>query len=141
MSDKIFIDTNIFVYAFLDTDDKPGNIKHQKSVNLLKKIIAETIPIISTQVLTEYYSALVKNKIKDDIIQRSAKELTNCVDIVPLTKDTVIESYAIKNKYGFSHWDSLIVAAALNSHCTVLYTEDMQHDQLIENQLRILNPL
>ncbi len=50
-------------------------------------------------------------KIKDDIIQRSAKELTNCVDIVSLTKYTVIESYAIKNKYGFSHWDSLIVAA------------------------------
>ncbi len=60
MSDRIFIDTNIFFYAFLDTDDKPGNIKHQNSVNLLKKIIADTTPIISTQVLTEYYSALVK---------------------------------------------------------------------------------
>ncbi len=132
MSDRVFIDTNIFVYAFLDTDNEPGNIKHQKSVNLLKKIVAVTVPIISTQVLTEYYSVLVKNKINDNIIQQSAKELADCVNIVPLTKETVIESYVIKNRYGFSHWDSLIVTAALNSHCTELYSEDMQHNQLIE---------
>ena len=46
----------------------------------------------------------------------------------------------IRLKYKYSYYDSLIIAAALESKCTVLYSEDMQHDQIIESTLQIINP-
>ncbi len=44
-------------------------------------------------------------------------------------------------RYGYSYWDSLIIATALQNDCSILYSEDMQHNQLIEGKLRIINPL
>ena len=46
----------------------------------------------------------------------------------------------ISARYGFSFWDSMMVAAALDNHCSVLYSEDMQNDQIIEKRLQIVNP-
>jgi predicted nucleic acid-binding protein len=46
----------------------------------------------------------------------------------------------ISDRYGFSYWDSLIVAAALDAGCAVLYTEDLQNGQTIDSALRIINP-
>ena len=43
-------------------------------------------------------------------------------------------------KYGFSFWDSMIVAAALDNHCSILYSEDLHHEQIIEGKLQIVNP-
>lgn len=57
-----------------------------------------------------------------------------------ITKDSLRHSFAISIKYGFSHWDSLIVAAALEAECTTLYSEDMQHGRVIEGRLTIINP-
>ena len=44
-------------------------------------------------------------------------------------------------KYSLSYWDSMIVAAALEASCTVLYSEDMQNGLLVDQRLRIMNPL
>lgn len=140
MKDKVFIDTNIFVYAFLDTDDSIHHTKHLKAVDFLKQFSTDNQVIISTQVLSEYYSALLKNKISDEDIQESAKQLINSISVVPLSKHTVIESYSIKNKYHYSYWDSLIITSTLQNNCSELYSEDMQHHQKIENQLNIINP-
>jgi predicted nucleic acid-binding protein len=140
MKDKIFIDTNIFVYAFLDTDDSSQHAKHLKAVEFLKQFDANSQVIISTQVLSEYYSALLKNKINDEDIQESAKQLVNSIEVVSVSKNIVMDSYSIKNKYRYSYWDSLIISSALQSNCTVLYSEDLQHNQKIEKQLSIINP-
>ena len=43
-------------------------------------------------------------------------------------------------KYNYSFYDSLIIAAAIESGCSILYSEDMQHNQLIEEKLKIVNP-
>jgi predicted nucleic acid-binding protein len=140
MKDKAFIDTNIFVYAFLDTENSTCHAKHLKAVDFLKIFHSGTEVIISTQVLSEYYNVLLKNKINDAEIQESAQQLVSAIDVVSLSKKTVFDSFAIRNRYHYSHWDSLIIASALEHDCTVLYSEDMQHDQRIEEQLRIINP-
>jgi len=57
-----------------------------------------------------------------------------------LSVDTIRKSWKIKLRHLFSIYDSLIVASALEAGCTTLYTEDLQHDQLIEGKLRIVNP-
>ncbi|MFI3120268.1 MAG: PIN domain-containing protein [Methylococcaceae bacterium] len=140
MKDKAFIDTNIFVYAFLDSENSAGHAKHLKAVDFLKPFHSGTEVIISTQVVSEYYSALLKNKIDDDEIQQSAQQLASAIDVVSLSKRTVFDSFAIRNRFHYSYWDSLIIASALEHNCTILYSEDMQHEQSIEEQLRIINP-
>lgn len=47
---------------------------------------------------------------------------------------------ALKKRYGYSYWDSLILASALESECSVVYSEDMQDGQSIEQTLTIKNP-
>ena len=53
---------------------------------------------------------------------------------------TVSRSAEIRKKYRISYWDSLIIASALQNNCTILYTEDMQHTQIIEDSFTIINP-
>jgi predicted nucleic acid-binding protein len=83
---------------------------------------------------------LLKNKIDDNAIQQSVQRLVNAIDVVSLSKKTVFDSFAIRNRYHYSYWDSLVITSALEHGCTVLYSEDMQHDQRIEERLLINNP-
>jgi len=46
----------------------------------------------------------------------------------------------VKEKYRYSYYDSVIIASALQNNCTVLYSEEMNHNQVIENSLTIINP-
>jgi predicted nucleic acid-binding protein len=140
MTDKVFVDTNIWVYAYLDTDNTQSHNKHLKAVECLQRLYRDTEMIISTQVLSEYYSALLKNKIDDLDIQESSRQLTQAIEVVALSKNTVTNSYLIRNRYRYSYWDSLIIASALEHGCTKLISEDMQNGQFIEDRLSISNP-
>lgn len=134
MNDKPFIDTNIWVYAHLqDVNNNKCNI----ALALL-----EALPILvsSTQVLNEYYSVMLKNKVADCLIQDNAEIIIAIADMRIIRIATIRLAHKIKLKYGFSYWDSLIVASALEAECQCLYSEDMQHKQLIEGGLIIVNP-
>jgi predicted nucleic acid-binding protein len=48
-------------------------------------------------------------------------------EVVPVTADTIREAVRLAARYQLSHWDSLIVAAALLAECETLYSEDLQH--------------
>ncbi|MFI3136361.1 MAG: PIN domain-containing protein [Methylococcaceae bacterium] len=134
MNAKPFIDTNIWVYAHLqDVNNNKCNI----ALALL-----EALPILvsSTQVLNEYYSVMLKNKVADCLIQDNAEIIIAIADMQLIRIATIRLAHEIKLKYGFSYWDSLIVASALEAECQCLYSEDMQHKQLIESSLIIINP-
>jgi len=60
--------------------------------------------------------------------------------VLPIYFELSLKAVQIKLKYFFSYWDSLIIASALESGCSILYTEDMQDGQLIEERLKIVNP-
>lgn len=141
MKDKVFIDTNILVYAFLDySKDNNSYLKHIKAKEFLQSFQNDAKIIISTQVCNEYYSALLKNKVTDDDIQKSLSELISAIEVVPILDITVLGSFKLKNKYQYSYWDSLILSSVLENDCTVLYSEDMQHAQTIEGKFQIMNP-
>ena len=109
MKDKVFIDTNILVYAFLDNSkDNDSYFKHIKAKEFLQSFQNDAEIIISTQVCNEYYSALLKNKITDNDIQKSLSELIAAIEVVPILDTTVLGSFKLKNKYQYSYWDSLI---------------------------------
>jgi predicted nucleic acid-binding protein len=61
-------------------------------------------------------------------------------NFVLIGKETIKLSFEIHRRYKFSSWDSLIIASALENDCKILYSEDMQHNQLIDRKLRIVNP-
>jgi predicted nucleic acid-binding protein len=136
MSDRIFLDTNILVYATIA--DSIGE-KNAKAITFLESMEKNRI-FISTQVINEYYSTLIRKNVADDIIQNKIRELIEIVEVFPVDLPTVIYSWKVRERYGFSIWDSLIVATALKGRCTVLYSEDLQHEQLIENRVLVLNP-
>jgi predicted nucleic acid-binding protein len=133
MNDKSFIDTNIWVYAHLQTSDK----RCDAALNLL-----ETLPFLvgSTQILNEYYSVMLKKKIADNAIQDNVEVMIDIADIQIIHVSTIRRAHKIKLKYGFSYWDSLVLASALEADCQRIYSEDMQHNQIIENSLIIVNP-
>ena len=62
------------------------------------------------------------------------------VNVASISKDTMLVSFAIKNRYSFSYWDSLILSSALENGCNIIYSEDMQDGQLIDGVLRVVNP-
>lgn len=128
----IFIDSNICVYAF----DKSAPQKQQKAFDLLKER-----PVISSQVVIESYNACHKKiELPENICEECVLYLTNISRIVEINGTTIRSAIIIKRKYLFSFLDSMIVASALDANCTVLYSEDMQHKQVIENKLTIVNP-
>ena len=61
-------------------------------------------------------------------------------DVVALDEATINQAAIVAIRYQLSHWDALIVASALISGCETLYSEDLQHLQVIDDRLTIINP-
>jgi len=70
----------------------------------------------------------------------SIKRCLKSFEIISVNSEVVSNAMEIHSKYGFSFWDSQVLAAALEAGCSILYTEDIQHNQFIEGKLRIINP-
>lgn len=136
MKDRIFIDTNIFVYSAVV--DSHNADRRQKAISLIQTEDYEIF--ISTQVLNEFSAILIKNGIDNDAIQERVIEIIENTMVNALTTDTILSAWKIRLKYKFSYWDSLIIASALESKSSVLYTEDLQDGQVIEKKLKIINP-
>lgn len=128
---KPFLDTNILVYASLSDDPR--------------RLRAEQILLaggtISAQVLNEFTN-VARGK-----LGWSWADIEATVDLVrsrisrvrPLTADTHAAALALARDHGFAFYDALIVAAAIESGCDVVYSEDMQHGRVIGG-LTIRNP-
>ncbi len=134
MSDSIFLDTNIFIYAYSDTELQKQTIARQ--------LILNNVSFISTQVLQEFSNTLSRKFRKSwPEIMDAVKEIS-LSNLVHVNSEATIQ-YAIKiaDNYKFSFYDSLIIAAALECKCSKLYSEDMSHGQVIEQKVTIINPL
>lgn len=67
-------------------------------------------------------------------------ELTNNFYISEINTLKVLKAIEINSKFQYSYWDSLIISTAISENCSLIYSEDMQHNQTIENKLKIVNP-
>jgi predicted nucleic acid-binding protein len=134
---SVFIDTNILVYSILE--DKNHIEKTQKAISLLNNLNNKNV-YISTQVLSELYSSLLKHKLDDKSIQEKLDLVVQETIVASITLETAKTSWDIRNKYNYSYWDSLIIASAIENNCTILYSEDMHNFHDIENSFKIKNP-
>ncbi len=125
------VDTNILIYLLDSSDNRKRNIA--------ENILAEN-PKIPAQVLSEYLNVTRRllNLPKADVVIQCAALLKDC-EIIPVSCNTLTTAAGFIQKYGFQIFDSIIIAAALEANCTVLYSEDMQHGFKI-NGLTIVNP-
>lgn len=125
-----FFDTNVILYLL---DDSP---KADQAAGLLAQG-----GLISVQVLNESLANCIK---KAGMSWREAGDFLSGVrelcEVIDLTADIHQVGLALGERYGFSVYDAMIVSAALTSGCERLYSEDMQHDMLVEDRLRIVNP-
>ncbi len=128
---KCFADTNVAIYA-VDADVA----KREKALAMLA-----AQPVISTQVVNEYLNVLLtKRKLARADAHELARALMATSDVVSVTPTVTELAMSIGEHYQISHWDSLIVAAALATGCDTLYSEDMQDGLVFEGQLTVKNP-
>jgi predicted nucleic acid-binding protein len=128
---KIFFDTNTLLYL-LSSDNKKAD---WVSKNLQQH------NVISVQVLNEFTSAsLRKIKISNAELDEFLDLFTSTFHVRSLDIDTFETGLMVSRRYGYQHYDSMIIAAALQAGCERLYSEDMQHRQVIDKRLQIVNP-
>jgi len=137
MSDNIFIDTNLWVYLYADDSDK-------EKAHIIRNLVDEYFEdiVISTQVLGEFFHVLTRKglKGKEEARQMTLDLLGNFTSVEVL-QTSAVKAMDISIREGYAYWDSLIVASALDSNCSKLFSEDMQDGQIIEGRLKIENPL
>jgi predicted nucleic acid-binding protein len=142
MTAKAFVDTNIYIYALTESQDKGDESKRITALSVFEALMESQSIVTSTQVLNEFHSNLVKKfNLTDATVFNIVEENILPISLIaPISFHTYHSAYRLRYEYSLSFWDSLIVACALENACTTLYSEDMQHQQNIENQLLIINP-
>lgn len=132
MSGKAFFDTNVLVYVVGQKD---------RRTETAEALLAGG-GIISVQVLNELAN-VTRKKLRlsrEEIDEALAAIRVLCPSPVPLTIDTHDAGRRIAAKYGYSMFDGLIAASALEAACDTLYSEDLQNGQVIEGRVTIRNP-
>jgi len=138
MSDRFFLDTNIFVYSF----DQSAAVKARKAAQLIRKALTTRKGIVSYQVVQEFYN-LALRRFSQPMRQGDAEQYLATV-FRPLlgvhsSPALYAEALQLQAHSGLSWYDALIVAAAVQARCDFLLTEDLQHGQRFGN-LRVANP-
>ena len=133
MPDKVFIDSNIIIYLY--SEDEPD--KRERCQQLVRTHQG----IISTQVINEVSNVLYrKMNLTVSELRAVVDELFKAFSVSLLNQDSIKLALSILERYAYSYWDSVIIASALENSCSILYSEDMQHKQIIEGKLQIINP-
>jgi len=138
MSDRFFLDTNIFVYSF----DRSASLKARKSAQLIRKAMTTQKGTISYQVVQEFFNVALR-KFSRPMKAAEAEQYLGTV-FRPLlsvhsSQGLYAEALQLQARSGLSWYDSLIVSAALQAQCDLLFTEDLQHGQQF-GTLQVANP-
>ena len=129
-----FIDTNIWLYSFIQSQNK-------EKTEIAKTIIKECEIVISTQIINEMCVNLIKK------VNFSEGEISNLIEslykkytVFELSQDILLSASKIRANQSFSFWDSVVAASALDCDADYLISEDMQDGFKLENKLTIINP-
>jgi len=126
-----FFDTSVLLYLLSDDTAKADRIETLLSAR----------GVVSVQVLNEIaVVALRKLKMPLNEVREILDTIRAVCAVEPLTIETHDRGLAVCERYRFSLYDSMLVAAALISGAKIVYSGDLQHGQVIDNQLRVTNP-
>jgi predicted nucleic acid-binding protein len=139
MRDKVFLDTNIFVYSVDASPDQ--NEKRDLARKLVTQYIQDDSGVISIQVLQEFYQVATQ-KIEIPLSARQALEYLHYIAILQTvipSVEMVVAAILLHQKYSLSFWDALILQAAKTAGCSQLLSEDLQDGFHLDN-LIVRNP-
>jgi len=132
MNGRVFVDTNVFIYM-QSIDDE---VKRKIGIS----VINEYECCASTQVLNEISNVLLKKyKMSVNNVKQFISAINRKCDISLITIDTVKKALDLKEKYGYSYYDCLILASAILSECNYVFSEDLCKGQFIDGSLKIVN--
>jgi len=135
MSDRCFIDSNIFLYTIDNSDVE----KQKAAIQFLIQLSRNEEIILSTQVAKEFSNiALRKLKFSSIALSEFLEELKSYV-VSDVSINTIQEGLKIRTRFEYSFYDSLLLASALENNCNFFYSEDLKHGQSIDG-LQIINP-
>jgi predicted nucleic acid-binding protein len=131
MNARAFLDTNILIYAFSESEPRTA---------IADELLSRGF-IVSVQVLNEFVNVAFR---KLNMPWKRVLDLLNavntlCPNPLPVTFKTHRKALQIVERYRYHMYDALIIASALESSCLTLYSEDMHNGQVIEG-LTIRNP-
>lgn len=131
-----FFDTNVLVYAF----DEGSPEKRVVALGLIEEHLVEGEGVLSVQVLREFYSAARRppRPLPEKVAEAAVRRLAG---FSPVSEDANMVLRAVRRhqEMSLSFWDALIVEAALKAGADRLFTENLQHGQVIEG-MRVVNP-
>ena len=132
-----FVDTNIWLYAFMAGQDAVKSAKAQALINQYAKDI-----LISTQVINEVCVNLLKKaKLPEADIKPIIESFYARCQVAEINQDVLLKASDWRDRYRFSYWDSMLVATALLSGASILFSEDMDTSLTVEQKLQMANPL
>ena len=135
MSDRSFFDTNVLVYA----DYKATPAKQRRAIELVAEHRRAGTGVLSSQVLQEYFVTVTRKLHVEVTIARRKVELLAEFDLVVPGLDDILAAVDLHRLHGFSFWDALVLRAAKESACTILYSEDLQPGRVVDG-VQIVNP-
>lgn len=135
MTERSFVDTNILVYAH----DKSAGAKQIMAADLLDQGTQTGRMVLSTQVFQEFFVSAVKKLGIDPAVARRTIELYGTLQVVTIDLPDILAAIDLQRLHHHSFWDALIIRAAQSARCSILYTEDLQHGQIIDG-LKVVNP-
>ena len=138
MSARVFVDTNILVYAH----DSAAGIMHTLAKSLIAELWESRDAAISTQVLQEFYATVRRKILQVEDAKRAKRWLSHYLNWSTVVNDgaSVLRAVEIEQRYQLSFWDAMIVQAAQECGATLLYSEDLNHSQVLAG-VRVHNPL
>ncbi|MGV0024328.1 PIN domain-containing protein [Phormidesmis priestleyi] len=139
-----FIDSNVWLYRLM-TDPESAESEEVRKRSLAIALTDQTNhnanSIVSTQVINEVCAVLIrKASFTERQIELTIHAFYDRCTVVELDRDILINASTLRVQYGFSFWDSLIIASALSTDATIFYSEDMQDGLVVIDQLTIVNP-
>lgn len=133
---KVFLDTNILVYSL----DQADAAKKAKCRELIRSLTAENRGVISTQVMQEFYVAATGKLGADPLLTKDIIRSLERFETVLISPSLIKEAIDCSIINRLSFWDALIIVSAESARCEILWTEDLNHGQIIRG-VRVENPL
>ena len=135
MSARVFLDTNVLVYA----DDADAGPKRDRAQAILRECFTGAHGVLSTQVLQEFFVVSTRKLGVAAEVARRKVELLARLDVVDIRVELILAAIDLHRLHAVSFWDALVVKCAAASGCGRLLTEDLHHGQTIDG-VRIENP-
>ncbi len=132
---KVFLDTNVFLYAFLNQDVA----KKSKAAMLIAQSIKDCVGYVSMQIVKGFCNVMVKQSGKTAAEIGKAVAIFGKLQIVDGSLKLIQRALEIREAFGLQFYDSLLLASAERAGCDVLYTEDLNDGQLY-GTVRVVNP-